>query len=185
MQLEINIKNENPNSLLQFINQLILPVVQLMRFLHLLIPRHEDKMIQRHRVLFFCAVHTAFGQIVDVVRRRRRHRRDAVLLLLPSLFIVSTGKIPCAHKGWPCARGLCANVVRRGCARRVVRTCVCSVERLCAGIVRSIVRNGVRSLCACRVQSLVRIERQKGFALSKKTLFERHKVLSLVHILFH
>ena len=66
-----------------------------------------------------------------------------------------------------------------------MRACARSVGWLCAGVVRKVVRNGVRSLCARRMPSLVRIERHKGFALFKKALFERDKVLSLVRILFH
>ena len=95
-------------------------------------------------------------------------------------------KIPCAHKGWGCAGGLCANLVRWGCARRVVRPCARSVGwLLCAVVVCSIVRNGVCRLRERRVQSLVRIERHKGFALFSEALFGRHKGLSLVRILFH
>ena len=96
-------------------------------------------------------------------------------------------QIPCAHKGWGCAGGLCANLVRWGCARRVVRTCARNVGCLCAGVVRKVVRNGARSLCARRVPSLVRFERHKGLPLfkKKKNTFERDKALSVVRILFH
>ena len=91
-----------------------------------------------------------------------------------------------------CAQGLalCTGVVRECCALGLcagVCACLCAAAwdgcawglcaRLCAKV--------VRTLCALRLKSLVRFERHKGFALFKKALFERDKVLSLVRILFH
>ena len=81
-----------------------------------------------------------------------------------------------------CAQMLCAGVCAQGCA------CLCAQRTLgwlCAGVVCKVVRNGVHSLCARRMPSLVRIERHKGFALFSSALFELHKGLSLVRILFH
>ena len=76
-------------------------------------------------------------------------------------------EISCAHKGWPCARGLCTNVVRNGCARRGCAH-LCAQRRMvvhgdCAqGCARTVRSPGAKS-CALRTA--------QGFSLVQKSTF--------------
>ena len=76
-----------------------------------------------------------------------------------------------------CAQTLCAGVVREGCA------CLCAQRRMvvrggCAqGCAQWCAQLGCKALCA---SNGTRVD-----PCSEQALFERHKVLSLVRILFH
>ena len=74
-------------------------------------------------------------------------------------------KIPCAHKAWCCARGLCANLVRWGCARGL---CAQGCAYLCAQR-RMVVRGGCAQGCAQWCAKLVRTADAKPCAASNGT----------------
>ena len=89
--------------------------------------------------------------------------------------IFNRKKFHCAYQGW----GLCAGVVRKGCALGLcagVCACLCAAAwdgcawglcaRLCAQV--------VRPLCALRVKSIVRFERHNPFGLFRIAISAWH-----------